>query len=249
MNKNSPFQLLQHGLNFQTLFSSFYSFLNVSKMFFKCFVADFYCLIWNVYYNVTATSISVGRSKRRKSLASVVKVSAAILNPGHQQAFFLEKVVLKALVRIDKVSELRGRNNNVRGWEDYEDEWGISRSLRLKTFHLAQSGHRNALYLSFYVFVLGQSSTAPTQDCCEPKCSKWDKQTRDSTGKFLIFFLTVYIPGNIKLLSSCPYAFLGISLQTTGMSLLIIVCEILECYCWNYVLITTPNRPMDFLCF
>lgn len=82
-----------------------------------------------------------------------------------------------------------------------------------------KTGHRNAPYLSFSVFVLGQSSTAPTQDYCEPKCSKWDKQARDSTGKFLIFFLTVYIPGNIKRLFFCPNAFLVVFLQTTEMSL------------------------------
>ena len=67
MNKNSPFILLFNFcstlLNFQTFLYSFYSlFNNVSKTF-ENVSWLLYCLIWNVYYNITETSISVGRSK------------------------------------------------------------------------------------------------------------------------------------------------------------------------------------------
>ena len=82
LNKNSPFQLLKHTLNFLKPFST------LSKHF-KTFPKSYsniswllYCLIWN--HNITATSISVDWSKHdifyffgKKSPASVFKVLAA----------------------------------------------------------------------------------------------------------------------------------------------------------------------------
>ena len=62
--------------------------LLILKCFPKVFKAFLGCLIRNVYYNITATSISVGRSNHdifyffgEKSLNCVVKLQAAILNP------------------------------------------------------------------------------------------------------------------------------------------------------------------------